>query len=143
VLTLVWGVIATWWVGLGLDLPLAFAARRGHRPKRTARSLLVPVARLLLGSAIVAAIAGAAGWFAARNGWVFLVEPLASDVPAAQHVPFVAVLWTHLASYAVRAIGGLAVQPRVARAAARVRRAHARRDPLKANRSSASAGWCR
>src|SRR5688500_10199748 len=29
-----WGVIATWWVGLIMGLPLAVAARLGKRPQR-------------------------------------------------------------------------------------------------------------
>ncbi len=33
-LALGWGVIATWWVGLGLGIPLAIAARAGSMPKR-------------------------------------------------------------------------------------------------------------
>jgi hypothetical protein len=106
VLGLVWGVIATWWVGLLLGLLMAFAARRGSRPKRTARSLLRPVARLLLVMAGFATAAGIAGWFAADAGWVFLLEPLASRVPVPRHVPFIAVLWAHIASYGVGAIGG-------------------------------------
>src|SRR5215212_9571429 len=28
-----WGIIATWWVGLLLGIPLAIAARAGERPK--------------------------------------------------------------------------------------------------------------
>src|SRR5262245_61211379 len=42
-----WGVIATWWAGLLLGIPLALAARAGGRPKRTPRSLVRPVAILL------------------------------------------------------------------------------------------------
>jgi hypothetical protein len=37
-------------------------------------------------------------------------------VPTPQHVPFVAVLWAHLASYAGGAIGGLWLCSRVWRA---------------------------
>ena len=29
-----WGVLATWWVGVILGIPLAAAARLGNRPKR-------------------------------------------------------------------------------------------------------------
>src|SRR3954462_13168201 len=43
-----WGVIATWWVGLLLGIPLALAARAGARPRRSLRSLARPVATLLL-----------------------------------------------------------------------------------------------
>src|SRR3954465_1193790 len=43
-----WGVIATWWVGLILGVPLAIAARAGRRPKRSAAGL-VPRILVLLG----------------------------------------------------------------------------------------------
>lgn len=43
-----WGIIATWWVGVGLGIPLAIAARVGGRPKRDAKSLVQPVLVLLL-----------------------------------------------------------------------------------------------
>ena len=42
-----WGIIATWWVGLLLGIPLALAARAGGRPKREVRSLVRPVLTLL------------------------------------------------------------------------------------------------
>src|SRR4051794_29303837 len=42
-----WGVIATWWVGLLLGLPLVLAARFGGRPVRSVRTLVRPIATLL------------------------------------------------------------------------------------------------
>ena len=39
-LALGWGVLATWWVGLILGVPLALIARIGNRPKRAAFSLV-------------------------------------------------------------------------------------------------------
>ncbi|MCB9879287.1 MAG: hypothetical protein H6835_16955 [Planctomycetes bacterium] len=112
-LALGWGVIATWWVGLMLGLVLAFAAVRGARPMRTARSLLRPVALLLLVMAVCAALAGGIGYFAGGQGWVFLLEPLASRVPSERHVLFLADLWAHSASYLVGFVGGLVLAGRV------------------------------
>ncbi len=43
-----WGIIATWWVGLILGILLAVIARAGSRPQRSVRSLLPPVACLLV-----------------------------------------------------------------------------------------------
>lgn len=40
ILGLVWGIIATWWAGAILGVPLAVIARIGPRPKRTASSLI-------------------------------------------------------------------------------------------------------
>lgn len=108
-----WGVIATWWVGLILGVPLAVAARVGKRPKKTGRQLTRPVAVLLGETAVGAAAAGAIGWLAARAGLVTLIEPMATRVPADKHVAFLADLWAHSASYLIGTIGGVATIVRV------------------------------
>src|ERR1700752_554669 len=38
-----WGVLATWWVGLFLGIPLAVAARVGNRAKLSSGQLVRPV----------------------------------------------------------------------------------------------------
>jgi hypothetical protein len=102
-----WGVIATWWVGLLIGVPLAAAARAGNRPKRTAGSLLKPIGVLLVVMACCALTAGVVGFALARNGSLFLLEPLASRVPGDRHVRFIADLWAHSASYLVGFLGGI------------------------------------
>ena len=104
-----WGVLATWWVGLLLGLALAVAARAGSRPRRSAKSLFRPVVKLLVVMAVCALIAGAAGWLLARNGVVYLVGSIATELPPERHAQFVADLWAHSASYGVGCIGGLVV----------------------------------
>ena len=113
VLALGWGVLATWWVGLGLGAVAAAASRAGSRPKRSATSLVRPVAGLMLFCAACAAVAGVAGWLAASAGAVWLVGPMAEEVPAGRHARFLADLWAHLASYAAGALGGLVLAARV------------------------------
>jgi hypothetical protein len=108
-LALGWGTIATWWCGLILGVPLALIARTGSRPKLTARDLVKPVAVQLGCMSLLASIAGVCGYFAARAGWVWLVEPLASRVPEEKHVRFLADLWAHLAAYATGFLGGTVV----------------------------------
>jgi hypothetical protein len=108
-----WGIAATWWVGLLLGIPLAFAARAGRRPKRSVLSLIRPIGGLLLVMAGCAALAGLCGFVAARAHLVYLVEPLASEVPAARHVVFLTDLWIHLASYGIGFAGGIALCWRV------------------------------
>lgn len=103
---IVWGIVATWWVGAVLGVALGTAARWGSRPKRTVDSLLGPIAILLLCSAVVATLAGLAGYLAATRGWVYLIGPLANKVPAGKHVLFIVDLWAHSASYFVGAVGG-------------------------------------
>jgi hypothetical protein len=108
-LALGWGTIATWWCGLILGVPLALIARSGSRPKLTARDLLMPIAVLLACMGLIALIAGVCGYFAARTGRVWLLEPLASTVPEEKHVRFLADLWAHLAAYGTGFIGGIVV----------------------------------
>jgi hypothetical protein len=109
VLAIAWGVVATWWVGLPLGLLLAAAARRGRRPRLSARDLRRPVAVLLLAVGACAAAAGVVGGVLALRGAVWLVEPMASRVPADRHVPFLVDLWMHSASYLAGVVGGLAL----------------------------------
>ena len=104
-----WGIIATWWVGLLLGVPLAAVAQFGSRPKRSAGSLVRPVARLLAVMAVCALAAGITGWILALNGAVFLIGQIAHELPADRHIPFLADLWAHSASYLVGLIGGLAL----------------------------------
>jgi len=94
-----WGILATWWVGLLLGMPLAVVARAGKLPKRSAASLVKPIAILMLASACGAILAGLLGWFLANRGIVQLVEPLASAVPVDRHVAFLIDGFAHTASY--------------------------------------------
>lgn len=110
-----WGVLASWWVGLILGVPLAAVARLGRWPKRSARSLVRPIAWLMLITAVCAAIAGVIGWLLARNGVVFLLNDLHDRVPREKHVPFLACLWAHSASYFIGFVGGIIVIVRVGR----------------------------
>ena len=47
-LGLFWGVAATWWVGAGIGVPLACAARLGRLPQLAPKALAEPILRLLL-----------------------------------------------------------------------------------------------
>jgi H+/Cl- antiporter ClcA len=104
-----WGIIATWWVGLLLGVPLAIAARAGHRPKKDVRSLIRPICKLLILMGVCALAAGIIGFLMARGGHLYLDEPLASRIPATSLARFQADWWAHLTSYFVGFIGGLVV----------------------------------
>ncbi len=108
-----WGIIATWWAGLILGIPLAIAARAGRRPKRDARSLVRPIAGLLLVMAVGAAISGVVGYLLAVNDLIRLADWLAERVPPDRHARFLADGAAHLASYGLGFLGGAVVIVRV------------------------------
>jgi hypothetical protein len=107
VLGFVWGVIATWWVGLGLGIPLALAARVGARPKKSAREFILPLFVLMVSAGTLAFCAGVVGYIAALRDWVALHGPLGQQVPQQRHARFIADLFAHNMSYAVGGIGGI------------------------------------
>ncbi len=108
-----WGIIATWWVGLLLGIPLAIAARAGRRPKRDVRSLVWPIFTLLAVMGVCALLGGVAGFILARIGAIQLVEDLAERIPGDRHVRFMADGGAHLASHFVGLVGGIVVIVRV------------------------------
>jgi hypothetical protein len=107
-----WGIIATWWVGLLLGVPLALAARIGNRPKKSAQSLVRPVAILLGIMALCAILSGILGYLLGQSGAVILLEPLASRVPKEKHAAFLADGFAHSASYLVGFLGGIVLTVR-------------------------------
>ncbi len=107
ILGIVWGIVATWWVGAMLGVPLAALARIGSRPKKTVSTLLRPITILIACTATFAVLAGIVGYFAASMGWVWLVGPIAEDVPKEKHVWFLVDLWAHSASYFAGFVGGI------------------------------------
>src|SRR5437016_6665649 len=98
-LALVWGVVATWWVGLPLGVGLALAARAGKRPPADIRLVAPRVMKLLLIMAGCALLAGAAGYALAEQGQVSLAGEWGDRVPYFRHSRFLADLWAHNASY--------------------------------------------
>jgi hypothetical protein len=102
-LALGWGVIATWWVGAILGVPLALAARIGPLPKRSAVSMIRPIAVLLVCMACCAAAAGiGAYWYGSHR-----VLNVAPRLPASRQMPFLVVdAAAHLASYGSGFCGG-------------------------------------
>ena len=109
VLAIAWGILATWWVGFLLGVPLALAARVGSRPKRDAKTFIRPIAVLLTVIAGCALAAGIIGRLLAGAGVAYLLGPLATRVPLEKHVAFITDLWAHDASYLVGFIGGMVI----------------------------------
>ncbi len=108
-----WGVIATWWMGLIVGVPIALASQLRSWPKYNAAQLVRPISKLLSIMAIASLAAGITGYFAARSGGVWLLEPMRSAVPVSKHSAFLADLWAHLAAYVVGFIGGIVLCVRI------------------------------
>ena len=104
-----WGVIATWWAGLLVGVPLVLVARLGDRPKLAAADLLRPIAVLLLTMAVLATLAGFAGYWLATSGRIQISPAFAVAVPPERHARFLAAGAAHLASYATGFLGGIAL----------------------------------
>jgi hypothetical protein len=102
-----WGILATWWVGLGLGVPLSLVARVGSRPKLGAGDLARSVVILVAAMLFISLLAGIVGHELAESGAVWLVGDFASRVPAEKHVAFLAVAWAHGAAYLAGFLGGL------------------------------------
>lgn len=115
-----WGIIATWWVGFLLGVPLAIAALAGSRPPRSLRSLIGPIAELLAVMAVCALTAGGTGWFLASRDVISLTGPIAEAVPTDRQIPFLADLWAHNASYFTGFVGGIVVIGNVWRSRIRI-----------------------
>ena len=107
IIGIAWGVIATWWVGAGLGILLAIAARAGRRRPRDVGSLVLPIVVLMAVTGILAATFALIGHYAAETGAVGLYGRLKLEVPEDKHVAFITDLWAHSASYFFGAVGGL------------------------------------
>lgn len=103
---LVWGVIATWWVGMGLGVPLALAARVGSWPKRDAKWFVRPLARLMLACGVLALLAGLVGYALQAAGAIWISAGYAERLPTDHRYGFLIAAFSHTASYFAGFVGG-------------------------------------
>ena len=106
-LAVLWGVIATWWVGLILGLAIAFTARIGKRPKLKLSQILKPMLGLIGIMAGCAIIAGGIGYILAKQEVFTLVDSLAQQIDPKKHHLYLTAGWAHGASYLAGIIGGI------------------------------------
>jgi hypothetical protein len=106
-LALGWGVIASWWAGIALAVPLAISAQVGAHPRVHAGQLLRPMLFVMFALGGVAALAAAIGFALATAGGIALTGPIARQIPDAGHVMFLTAGWSHGASYAGGAVGAI------------------------------------
>lgn len=108
-LALVWGVIATWWVGLPLGMLLAMVSQFGKRPVIPVKVVLRYAIYLLIIMFIVAAIFGSVAGFAAANGNLRLSDTYETLIPEKSWNYFLAAAWAHGASYLSGIVGTIVV----------------------------------
>jgi len=99
-----WGVIATWWVGALLGVPLSLIARVGSRRRISASELLPMIGILLLVMAVCALVAGVIGYYRGTTP-----PYVAISIPSEAHRRFAADWWAHSASYASGFFGGMVI----------------------------------
>lgn len=109
VLALVWGVVATWWVGAIGGGVLAWVARAGTRPPWAARQLIPLILRVVGVAGAAAFVMGALGY-----GLATLLEwhqyDWTPEWATRETAPrYWAVAFAHTTSYGVASLGGLGV----------------------------------
>jgi hypothetical protein len=108
-LALGWGVVATWWMGALLGVPLAVACRAGRRPKLAARDLVRPIARLLGVMAALSILAGLAGYALVRAGDDGREIEGRLGLTPGMGRGFLVDLFAHNAAYASGFLGGILI----------------------------------
>jgi hypothetical protein len=107
VLALAWGVRASWWMGLGIGLVLALAARAGSWPKLDLRDLRLPMLVFVGLLFVLAMMALTAGWAAGVSDKFHVHPRWADQMPYERHKHFLAAAWAHRASYWIGGFGTL------------------------------------
>jgi hypothetical protein len=108
-LAILWGSIATWWVGAFLGILLAGAACIGKAPIMQARSFIGPLLKLLLLMSACATIAGATGYLLTETHTVPLDAIFANRLQPSMYSRFAADAYAHNTSYLVGLFGGCVI----------------------------------
>lgn len=109
VLAMVWGVVATWWAGVMIGVPVAVAARLGPWRKFGVRELVPGIVMLLVVMGICATSAGLIGARQPDDVLARRAPGLAAAIAPARHHLFMADWAAHSTSYAVGFVGGIAL----------------------------------
>lgn len=103
-MALLWGIIATWWMGLLIGVPIAASAQGGRNPKLTAKQTLGKLTKATAVVFVVAMLTLAVS-LKLFKGHSSFIEPEPQD----QTGRFVAVLITHNVSYFLSAAVAIGV----------------------------------
>ena len=100
-LALIWGVIATWWMGTFLGIVLGVFAVAGPLPLPTTRTIIWTLARILIWTAACAILAGLIAWVSHLTVPFFIMGPELSRLDEDFHRRFAIDLIVHNTSYDV------------------------------------------
>ena len=103
-LALVWRVIATWWVGFLLGIPLAAVCRLGRKPKLTVKDIILPVLVLHAILYVSAMLFGIVGYAMAS---VLPIPFFPCEIAPERHAAFLFNFAAHNFSYHLGAVGGI------------------------------------
>ncbi len=106
-LALVWGTIATWWVGLPLGILLAAVNHFGKLPSLSFREMRRLITRLMVVMFILAIVAGILGFVFTEAGMIHLSPLFAERMRPQIYSRFLAAGFSHLSSYLSGIIGAL------------------------------------
>ena len=108
-LALIWGVIATWWVGLFLGILLAVSCRVGNKPKLSISQVVRPVLYLLISLFIASMFFGLIG-YAMGQLEVWFIPPVFHTIIKPERLAvFQFNAFAHFAAYLLGLIGGVIV----------------------------------
>jgi len=112
-LALVWGIVATWWVGLFLGVPLAVVCRFGRRPKLSIKNIVRPLLFLLVILYIASMSLGVVGYFMWQMEWCFIPPYFLQFIALEQRALFQFNIFAHETAYLLGAIGGIVLMFRL------------------------------
>ncbi|WP_300664035.1 hypothetical protein [Fluviicola sp.] len=108
-LALVWGILATWWVGLILGILIVAFNTIGKSNTIPFSIIRRYVIRLLLMMILTSSLAGLIGYVLAVSGVIHFNGELSRVIPINKQLAFLAVAWAHLSSYIVGFTGGIVI----------------------------------
>jgi len=103
VIALIWGFIATWWMGLSLGLLLASFAVFGRQPLPSGRFILRTIGRILLWTAGVTLLTGLCAWIFRFEAYPYVMGYSLYQLGPEFRRRFGVDYWMHTTSY----FGGL------------------------------------
>jgi len=127
---LLWGVLATWWVGAAAGVLISIVARAGPAPRLGVRDVVRPVLYVYCATALAALMGGLLGASLAAGGAVAVGSRLARELPAETHVRFLADGWAHGAAYLMAVVAVLVLAGNLLGTRIRRVKEESTRDPL-------------